>query len=607
MYNRVVVEGDRLVDGGCLVRSSFLALASLSLIAVPVVLSQDGSRFAEPSTKADSPRQGPKVLRPAEQGIGRLIADVPFTDLQGQTHRLSEYHNKAALVIAFTSTSCPVCKKYAPALARLEKTYRAKNVAVVFVNPIATDDVKERGLPSPYVHDRDGYLARTLGARSTTEVFVLDAARTLVYRGAVDDQYGLGYALEAPRRTFLVHALDALLAGTPIAVAATEAPGCILEHEPAPAAKGAITYHNRISRLVQQHCLECHHRGGVAPFALETYDEVKAHKGMIRQVVRRGTMPPWFAAAGPKNVPMAWANDRSLSAADKRDLFAWLDAGLPLGDVTDAPLPRTFPKDWQIGKPDLILQMSKPIAIKAEGTMDYQRVLVETDLEEDRWVQAIEVQPTAREVTHHMLVFIKPPDELPSVFAVYVPGTNTFIYPEGFARKLPKGSWLQFETHYTPNGKATTDQTRLGLVFARKPPKYEVRMERINKKALEIPPEADNHAESTTLQLPADYHVLALMPHMHLRGKAFRYEAVLPDGTTQVLLDVPRYDFNWQLTYRYAEAVTLPRGTTIQVTGWYDNSKNNPANPDPTRTVRAGFQTYEEMLVGFMEYYVPRP
>ena len=398
---------------------------------------------------------------------------------------------------------------------------------------------------------------------------------------------------------------------------ATDAPGCTLDLAPAKTATTDLTYHNRISRLVQANCQECHRAGGVAPFALETYEQVVAKSGMVRKMVERQLMPPWFAAPPAAGQHSLWKNDRALSERERSDLLAWLTAGKTAGDSKDAPLPRTFAKDWQIGTPDLIVQISNPIAVKADGTMPYQNVTVPTPLTEDKWVRGLEIRPTAREVVHHVLVFVQSPgsggrarfegeeDERSGFFAAYVPGNNHVIYPDGFAKKLPAGARVRFQIHYTPNGTATTDQVMLGMIFAKEAPQHIVRVAGIPGHRLKIPPGADNHPESALLPVPQDSVVLGFTPHMHVRGKAFRYEVILPDGAVRTLLDVPRYDFNWQLTYRYAEPLTLPRGSKIRATGWYDNSANNPANPDPTKTVRWGLQTYEEMMLGYVEYYFP--
>ncbi|VTT96356.1 thiol-disulfide oxidoreductase : Redoxin domain protein OS=Planctomyces brasiliensis (strain ATCC 49424 / DSM 5305 / JCM 21570 / NBRC 103401 / IFAM 1448) GN=Plabr_3782 PE=4 SV=1: Redoxin: Cu2_monoox_C [Gemmataceae bacterium] len=562
---------------------------------------------ATPAAKPDPVRNAPRVLRAAEAGVGKLVADVAFTDLAGKSGKLSDFKAAKLTVVAFTNTTCPLCKKYAPVLARTEKEYAAKGVAFLFVNPTATDKPDGSAFTGRYVHDTDGKLTAALGANSTTEVVVLDAARTVVYRGAIDDQYGLGYSLDAPRNKYLATALDEALAGKSPVVAGTTAPGCALDADAMKAPAVALTYHARIERIVQANCVECHRSGGVGPFSLDSYDDVVAHKGAIKKVVDNGTMPPWFAAHA-KAGHSPFANDRSLTDADKKDLLAFLGGDLKKGDPADAPLPRKYDSGWLIGKPDATFQLPKPVAVKAEGVMGYQHIKVETNFDEDRWVQAIEVQPTAREVTHHVLVFATARGarlgggEAAGFFAVYVPGNNSLVYPDGYAKKLPKGATLHFQMHYTPNGKATTDQTKLGLIFAKHPPRHEVQVAGIVNTRFEIPPGEGNHRVDAKIPVPFDAKVLALFPHAHLRGKAAKYELNTPDGKTSTLLDVPHYDFNWQLQYRFADPVTAPRGSSLTYTAWYDNSDKNPANPDPKKTVRWGQQTYEEMHLGYIEF-----
>jgi mono/diheme cytochrome c family protein/thiol-disulfide isomerase/thioredoxin len=345
-----------------------------------------------------------------------LVADVSFTDLAGATQKLSSLTKQQTLVVAMTSTTCPLSKKYLPTLAQLADAYSERGIKWVLVNPIATDTsddmraAKKSVGRALYVHDRDGALASAVGALTTTDVIVLDPSRTIVFHGAIDDQYGLGYSIDAPRHRYLADALDAILASRQPAIAATDAPGCLLAAAVQPPAQASVTYHNRISRIVQRHCLECHRTDGVAPFSLATYQDVTSHIGMIKQVVGLETMPPWFAkpydAESGKEVHGLWANDRSLAEDDKQDLLAWIDAGGPKGNERDAPQPISFHKGWQIGKPDAVFKFAEAVPIKATGTMPYQNIIVETNLDEDKWVQAIEVQPGDRRVVHHMLVYL---------------------------------------------------------------------------------------------------------------------------------------------------------------------------------------------------------
>ena len=573
-------------------------------------------------------KESAKQLAPVQAGVGRRVPDVKSTAIDGRDYQIGEALNdRKALVIAVTSASCPISKKYLPTLAKLEKEYGAKGVGFLLLNPIATDsadDIKKQlaatEFQGPYFHDKDGSHAKTLGLTTTTEVFVIDPTRTMVYRGAIDDQYGIGYSTDAPKHTYLKDALDAVLSGKEPAVRATNAPGCALDLGSAKAAAPPkVTYHNRISRVIQQNCLECHRKGGVGPFALDTLDDLVAHKGMIRKVVEKGTMPPWFAAKPAEGELSPFVNDRALLEADKTDLLAWFKDGAPAGEKVDAPLPRPFPTDWVIGKPDLILQLDNPIDIKATGVMNYQTVVVDSKLDSDRWIQAVEIRPTAKEVVHHVLVFTAPPktgaelfppkprgSEASGFFAAYVPGNSAQIFPPGFGKKLAKGSRLVFQIHYTPNGTATKDQLQIAFKYAAAKPDKELKVFGLANPKFEIPPGDDNYKNSAEIKLPFDITLTGLMPHMHVRGKACKYIAEFPDGSKKVLLEVPHYDFNWQLGYKLAEPIALPKGTKLVYTAWFDNSDKNPANPDPKKTVTWGPQTFDEMLLGYIEFHMTK-
>ncbi len=574
--------------------------------------------------EADKPgpslAEGPQVRPSEEAGIGRLVRLHSAPDLAGKPVNLDSVLGPQGLVLAVVSSSCPAGKRFAPALGRLSAEYSKRGVAFAYLAPIDSDAsgalselARNAGIRGPLLRDKGGKLCARLGITSSTEVLLLDSRRTLVYRGAVSDQYGPTWSLDKPRRSYLSDALTALVTGSQPQVAATTAPGCALQAGTHAVSSPPVTYHAQIARIVQTHCAECHRKDGLAPFSLETLKDVTSHAGMIERVVAEGRMPPWFAAPAPEGQPSRWANDRTVPASEKKELLAWLRGGNAPGDPKDAPLPRRFDPAWAIGKPDVTFQIPKPAAVKAEGTMPYATQEVETGFTEDRWVQAIEVAPTDRSVVHHVLVFVRPPsagrdvnelrDELSGFFGIYVPGNSTLVYPEGFAKKIPAGARLRFQIHYTPNGKATTDQTRLGLKFAPEKPKHEVRVAALANLRLAIPPGAADHPERAALTIPTEAHIMAFLPHLHLRGKAARYEVTSPDGAREVLLDVPRYDFNWQLYYRLKEPFSAKPGSRLEFTGRFDNSAGNRANPDPQKLVRWGPQTYDEMLLGYVEYY----
>jgi len=584
-----------------------------------------------PETAATSPEgadrpltEAPQVLKANEHGVGRQVEDLALKDLEGREVKLGGFiAQDKAVVLALFTVDCPISKKLAPELARLEKDYAGKQVPFLLVNASPSTPAAEvstflnaHGLKSTVLND--AALVQSLQATTTTEVFVLDARRTLVYRGAINDQYGLGYSKAAATRTYLRDALDATLREELPAVAATTAPGCALDLPKAANTNltANVTYHREIARIMQNNCVECHRKDGLAPFSLETMADVIEHAGMIRKQVERGAMPPWFASDAQSGAHAVFANDRSLSAGEKADLLAWLGSNRPAGEVAEAPLPRRFPVEWSIGKPDLIVQLPRPVSIKAEGTMPYQFLTTETTLTEDKWVQGYEIMPTDRSVVHHVIVNVHERGQgrisdrgegADGYWAAYVPGNSRQVYPEGFARRLPAGSTVSFQIHYTPNGKATQDQLRMGLVFAKSAPRFEVKSASVRTQDLNIPAGAANHVETAQKTLPVDLPVLAYMAHMHVRGKSFKYELVHQDGSMETLLDIPRYDFNWQLRYDLAQPRIIPKGSVVRATATFDNSTGNPANPDPTKVVRWGPQTSDEMMIGFLEYYLPVP
>ncbi len=581
---------------------------------------------------ADSVLAPPSPRDARDMGVGRMMPDASGATLDGTSSSWRSGRGERATVIALTSVTCPLCRKFAPSLARIESEFAKQGVSFVYVNVSGLDSkdamrkqVADAGFKGLYLEDRNQSIVDALDARTTTEVFVVDAASTLVYRGAVSDQYGVDFTREAPREHYLEDALRAVLQGAQPSTAATTSPGCAIERTRAgaPVPPTAPTYAREIARIINANCVECHRSGGVGPFPLDSYEAVARRAIMIRSVTEAGTMPPWFAAPmhgkDGAALPSPWANDRSLGTAEKQAIAAWIDAGKPEGDPKALPLSRSFAKgEWTIGMPDKVIQLPEPIAIKADGFMAYQMVVVPTGIAEDRWVKGVQIVPTDPSVVHHVLVFAldedaaKDPatrrrlaaDESGGYWAAYVPGNAAITFPEGLARRLPARSSLLFQIHYTPNGIATQDQLKLGMVFTDEAPRHLVRTAAVAARRIAIPPGAGNHREDATVRLPADARIVAFMPHMHVRGKAYRYELDVPGEARRTLLDIPDYDFNWQLRYELREPLEAPRGATLHGTAWYDNSADNPANPDPTKTVRWGPQTVDEMMLGYIEYYL---
>jgi peroxiredoxin/mono/diheme cytochrome c family protein len=560
--------------------------------------------------------------------VGTLVPDLAFMDLDGRVGRLSDYRG-TPLVIALRDVGCPVSKRTAPELARIEDEFRARGVAFLFLDLSLHDtpeeirrDAAEHGFDAPLVHDVEQALGAELGALTTAEVFVLDGARTLVYRGAIDDRVGRGVVRDAARHAYLRSALAAVLAREKVAVPATSAPGCLLGIEARPRPASEVTYHRHVARIVRDNCVECHRDGGVAPFSLETYAEVRGRKAMVELVVEEDIMPPWFAAeeSGP------WSNDRRLSAADRATVLEWIAQGAPEGDPAEAPLAYVYPDGWRIGEPDLVLQMKEPFTVPAEAPVGQRYFEVAPEVPEDLWIQRLEIRPGAREVVHHVTVSYRPPEEArfeeelrrallpwsrPSndgwVFLFgYLPGKGPRSYPEGIARFLPKGARLRFDMHYTPNGKAVVDRTRLGLVLAAEPPELVAESRNFWNQDLSIPPLEPDAVFTREYPIQHDVLLRSLTPHMHLRGKSMVAELLAPDGETSRLIEIPAWDQDWQFNYVFREPRAVAAGSRVRVTASYDNSPGNPSNPDPSAWVKDGPLTTDEMMSLIVEWIRPR-
>jgi len=362
-------------------------------------------------------------------------------------------------------------------------------------------------------------------------------------------------------------------------------------------------------RILNKRCVSCHRAGEAAPFAMTKYEEVSGWADAIAEVVRQRRMPPWHAS--PKYGH--FANDRSMPEEEKEVLYQWAAAGAPEGDTKSVPPAPTFVEGWGLPKaPDKIFKMApKAYHVPATGVVEYQYFRVDPGFKEDKWITAIEARPSNRAVVHHIIVFAGPKggrDEARRQFLVgYAPGAMPLVLPPGMAKHIPAGSELLFQLHYTPNGKPGDDISECGIVFADpKEVKHLVRTVEAINTGFEIPAGADNfEVDADSFAMPMDAQLLQLFPHMHFRGKSFTYEAVYPDGRKQMLLDVPRYDFGWQLTYELTSLMPMPKGTKMHCVAHFDNSENNLNNPDPKSAVRWGDQTWEEMMIGFYDVAVP--
>lgn len=557
----------------------------------------------------------PPALWGAEKLTEQHIDNFQLRDARGGTYQLSDWRGSKLIVVAFLGVECPLSRLYGPRLAELARTFAPRSVGFVAIGANQHDApsdllryLRSHPLPFPFLKDAGNTVADQFGAERNPEVFVLDERRTVRYRGRIDDQYEPGIQRPSPGRHDLVMALEELLSGQRVSQPHCPTTGCRISRLRKPPTHGAITYYRDIAPIMQKHCQTCHRPGEIAPFGLISYKDAAAWAATIREVVADRRMPPWHA--DPRYGK--FANDPSLSEQERQRLLAWIDGGCPQGDPAEsnrqAPL---FPQGWRMPTPDQVVSMPQPFTVPAEGIIDYQYFIVDPGFREDRWVQAAEVRPGNRAVVHHCNVWLQPPGcntiqvqgDLESCWLVtFVPGHSPLLLPEGMAKRVPAGWRLVFGMHYTAVGSVQTDQTSVGLKFADpRTVKKEVATRAMIDLALCIPPRAAEHRVAQTWRMNRDVHLLALFPHLHLRGKSFRYEAVYSDGTSEILLDVPRYDFNWQHRYELAEPKRLPAGSLLRCTAVYDNSADNPLNPNPDAEVHEGPQSWDEMFRGYFD------
>ena len=366
-----------------------------------------------------------------------------------------------------------------------------------------------------------------------------------------------------------------------------------------------VTYSRDIAPILQQHCQGCHRPGEIAPMSLLTFDEVKPWARAIRKAVKTGEMPPW--KADPQFGK--FKNDVSLSKNEVATILSWIDGGAPEGDGKDLPKPRKFIKGWNIGVPDAVFSMQEEYEVPAKGTVPYKYFVVPTGFKEDRWVTAAEVRPGAKEVVHHVIIFISEPGSkgvrssisFTNLLCGTAPGEGPDVFPPGSAKLIKAGSKLIFQCHYTPNGKKARDRSRVGFKFAKGPVRKVYTRTALNS-WFRIPPRDGNHKVTSKYVFRQDSWLFSLMAHMHLRGKSFRYDLYLPGGEKRTLLNIPAWDFNWQTHYQLEKPISIPAGSRVECTAYFDNSARNKANPDPDRTVRWGDQTWEEMMIGYLNY-----
>jgi hypothetical protein len=376
-----------------------------------------------------------------------------------------------------------------------------------------------------------------------------------------------------------------------------------------------VSFTRDVAPIFYSRCVECHRPGEIAPMSLITYKDARPWAQSIKEKVLNGSMPPWLA--DPKHG--RFENDRRLPQKEIDTIIAWVDGGAAKGDDRDLPPLPKYEEGWVLGRPDAVIPLQEDIPVPADGVIPYKYFTVPTGFKEDRWIQAAEIRPGNRAVVHHIIVNVQEPQATRSTgqeagaaeirergfkLAGYAPGEQPRVYSKGTAKLIKAGSNLIFQMHYTPNGIATTDRSYIGLFFAKEPVQWKALTATAMNARFVIPPGHPNYEVTSSWTAKEDVMILDLMPHMHVRGRDFTYTAVYPDGRSEIVLSVPRYDFNWQLLYLLKKPLFLPKGSRLDCVAHFDNSTNNKFNPDPTKEVRWGPQTWEEMMIGWFDYVV---
>ena len=363
-----------------------------------------------------------------------------------------------------------------------------------------------------------------------------------------------------------------------------------------------VTFNKDVAPIIYRNCAACHRPGEVAPMSLLSYKDARPWARSIKEKVQSHDMPPWHADPRYEQ----FSNDRRLSQRDIDTIVAWVDQGAREGDAKDLPKKPDFLDGWNVPKPDVVFYMPQEYAVPASGVVEYKYFTVPTNFTEDRWIQAAEIRPGNRGVVHHIIVFSQKGADRRLIVG-YAPGEQAAVIPEGSARKIPAGSDLIFQVHYTPNGTETKDKSYVGFVFSKTKPEHEILTRPVLNARFAIPPGDPNYKVESSYTFSDDAHIYSLMPHMHLRGKDFLFKATYPDGSSKIILSVPRYDFSWQSYYILKEPFAAPKGTRIDCLAHFDNSEQNKYNPDPRKEVRWGDQTWEEMMIGWMSYTLDHP
>jgi len=561
-----------------------------------VVVTGTTVHAAEPATSVD---------------IGDVVKDLRFKDRLFLPRELSEFEDAVAFVIVATNTTCPIVQKYWPKLVRLHEEFSPQGVQFLSLNVQNGDSIIDMSaqavkfdVPFPFVKDIDGQGVTKLGFTRTPEVVVLDAEHRLRYRGRIDDQHRLGASTPAVRKETLKKAIAAVLDGRDPVPAETSVDGCVITPPPAIEADSSVTWYDHILPLFDAHCNDCHKPGTEAPFGLEAYEDAADNSEMIAEVISDRRMPPWYGASEHKD----FVNHRGMSADERRMVYSWIKGGMKRGEVSDAIPPKPVREGWQLGEPDLVIQTTENHELPADGYVDYRYSVLPYVFLEETWVDKIEILPDNGPTVHHANLLAFQMDKgIRSAYFITgkVPGAGPMQMRDGVAFRIPKGTVLALQIHFTTTGKKEKCRLAVGLHYSNGRINKSLRHVLVSNNKFEIPPHDPFHKVVKSETLEHDITGFGLFTHMHVRGRDMTFIAHYPDGTSETLLVVPNYNFDWQIGYEWAkDSRKFPKGTRIECVAHFDNSAFNPFNPDPNDTVREGRQTYHEMMYGFLFYTV---
>ena len=543
--------------------------------------------------------KAPKAQASSQAAATARVGNFLLVDQNLVAHELYRLGDAPAIVLVTQLNGDRVVRAQASQINTMAADYGAKGVEFMMLNSGLKDsmesiqaEVASAGYKLPVLMDGNQIIGEALGVSRSAEAVIIDPKTwQVVYRGAVDG---------------MPAALDAMLAHQPVTVAAQASTGATIAF-PARAQHAEITYVKDVAPILEKNCVGCHSDGGIGPFAMSNYAMVKGFAPMIREVIRTDRMPPYHADPHIGH----FSDSKRLSSDEIKTLVHWVEAGAPRGEGAD-PLgkKRIVAAEWPLGKPDLVLSVPQ-YKVPAGGAIAWQRPFVVNPETQGHWIRASSVKPGDRQAVHHVLTGwmtdtpkngIASEDRWHGSVGRYAVGSEADVFDKEVGTYLPAGGAVGFQMHYTPYGKEVVDNTQIGLYFTDKAPKYIMREVAISDPTIDIPPGEAYHREMAYLEFPKEALLYSAFIHAHYRAVASDLWIQYPDGKQKQLVSMPRYDFNWQRAYTFAEPIKVPAGAKIIAHYWYDNSTRNPHNPDPKIHVTWGEQSWNEMLFTQLEF-----